>query len=810
MPNFTRAIKTLEFDKILALLAECAPTDGSRDMAAALRPTSDIDRVRKMQTQTSDAKALASIKGMPGFSGVHDITDSLTRAEKGAVLSPRELLDVAAILSCARRLIDYIESDKRGETSLDENFARLSGNRTLEEKIRRAIIAEDMIADEASPALADIRRKMRFTNNHIKDTLQKYVGASSYSKYLQDNIVTMRNGRYVVPVKAEDKNEIKGLIHDTSSSGATVFIEPLAVVEANNELRELEAKERHEIERILAEFSAEVADNSGTLSLDYYNITELAFIFAKSELSYRMDAASPAINGSEDAKFAGKNDDMKLELIRARHPLLDKKKVVPITIALGGEFDTLVITGPNTGGKTVTLKTLGLFALMVQSGLHVPCDAISHVCVFDEILADIGDEQSIEQSLSTFSAHMVNTVDILGCCGERSLVLFDELGAGTDPVEGAALAEAILERVRQHHSLCAATTHYAELKAYALDTDGVANASCEFDIETLRPTYKLVIGTPGKSNAFAISQKLGLDGAVINRANALISGEGKRFEYVIEKLEQNRMEMERERDEAAKLRREYEEFKVNAENDLRRRVADADKEIERERAKAQQLLSGAKVTSDYVLAQLEEVKRARESADLAATLENARRSIKSKLRESEDIVNPVRERSADDYVLPRALHKGDEVMLINIGKNGVLIEDPDRDGNVRVQAGIINTRTNIKNLMLASDAEKRVLGRAPAKKKPVISDYNVAVSRNFRQELDIRGMNGEDGSFMIDKYLDEAKIAGIKSVRIVHGKGTGALKNAVWQYLKGDPRVEDFRIGQYGEGDLGVTVVTVK
>lgn len=799
MAIFDKALHTLEFEKIVDLLADCAQTDGAKELATSLKPSDDEEYIKKLLEQTSAAKQLVSVKSMPSFGAVKDINPSLERALKSAVLTPRELLDIATVLRTARRLLDYINTDKRSENVLDVNFNRLTGNRRLEEKITRAIIAEDMIADEASPELADIRRKIRNENNKIKDNLQKMINGSTYSKYLQENIVTMRNGRYVIPVKNEYKNEIKGLIHDTSASGATVFIEPIAVLESNNALRELQSKETHEIQRILAEFSAECAENSDTLSLDYYNITQLAFIFAKADLSYKMDAASPKINAT------GKR---KIELYNARHPLLNTKNVVPINIMLGDTFDTLVITGPNTGGKTVSLKTLGLFALMTQSGLHIPADDTSTICIFDEVLADIGDEQSIEQSLSTFSSHMVNIVYITENAGNRSLVLFDELGAGTDPVEGAALAIAILENIRNKGALCAATTHYAELKAFALDTDGVNNASCEFNIETLKPTYRLIIGTPGKSNAFAISQKLGLSQGIIDRAGEHISKDSRQFEYVIEKLEQSRIEMEQQRDAANKMRKEYEEYKNTAERKLRIKIAETEKELEKSRAKAIQLVEGARVSSEYIFEQLEELKKHRESERLSDELEEARRNIRRQLKNTDTHVNPVTEADMKGYVLPRPLVKGDEVLIVNINKHGVLTTDPDKDGNVKVQAGIINTKTNIKNLMLADKENVTITDKNQKKITP--SDYKLSVSRSFTNEIDIRGQNGEDACFMLDKYLDNAKIANINTVSIIHGKGTGALKNAVWKYLKHDNRIKNYRLGQYGEGDLGVTVVEIK
>lgn len=779
------------------MLAECAPTEGSKELALALRPTSSPERILRTQRETTEAKAMQAIKGMPSFGMIKDIRDAVDRAEKGASLGQRELLDIANVLRTSRSLLEYSRSERRETTSVDEIFERLIPNKKLEDRIYTAIVSEDMVADEASPALSDIRRKIRSANNRIKDNLQSYITGGAYSKYLQENIITMRNGRYVVPVKVEYRNEVKGLVHDTSASGATLFVEPLSVVEANNELRVLAVKEQNEIERILAELSAASAEIATSIELNYNNITLLAFIFAKSELSFRMDGAAARITG-----------DRKVDLIRARHPLLDKHKVVPVTIKLGGENGTLVITGPNTGGKTVTIKTLGLFSLMAQSGLHIPASDTSELCVFDEIFADIGDEQSIEQSLSTFSSHMVNIVGIVSQVTNRSLVLIDELGAGTDPVEGAALAIAILEKIHSAGALCAATTHYAELKAFALETDGFVNASCEFDVNTLKPTYRLIIGTPGKSNAFAISQKLGLPDDIVNRAKELVSAENKQFEDVIARLEASRLEMDKNREEAERMRREFEQYRAENEKKIADRLAVAERELEKARAEASSILKSARISSDYVMEQLEKVKRERESANLASALEESRRNIRKKLRESEKEANPINEKIAEDYVLPRPLKKGDDVLLININKKGVLLDDPDRDGNVMVQAGIIKTRTKVSNLMLLD--EDKVTFTDAQKKQMAADKYRVTVSRDFKDEIDLRGMLGDDAWYMVDKYFDEAHIAGIHTLRLIHGKGTGALKNAIWSHLKGDPRVVSYRLGKYGEGDLGVTIVEVK
>lgn len=792
-----KTLHTLEYDKIIAQLAERALTEGARARALSLLPSDDFETVCKRQQHTYDARRMLARKGYPPFSGVSDITDAVERAEKGATLSPRELLNVAGVLSASRALVDYHSGKgEEEENSLTETFAALIPNRMLETRITHAIIAEDVIADEASPALADIRRKMRAASNRVKDTLQKFIGGA-YARYLQDNLVTTRDGRYVIPVKAEYRNEIKGLVHDTSSSGATVFIEPMAVVEANNELRMLENKEAREIERILAELSALCGDYSGTVMGDYLNITELAFIFSCASLAEQMKAERPILL-----------PESVISLRRARHPLLDPEKVVPVNVALGRGYRTLVITGPNTGGKTVTLKTLGLFALMVQAGLQIPAEESSEMGVFRDILVDIGDEQSIEQSLSTFSSHMVNIVSILQQVGRDSLVLFDELGAGTDPVEGAALANAILEWVRATGALTAATTHYAELKAYALETDGVQNASCEFDVDTLRPTYRLIIGTPGKSNAFAISEKLGIPSAVIEAAKGMVSGSSKRFEQVIDKLESSRHEMEKDRAEAARLRAEYEAYKAEAERKLHAQLDAAANEAEKTREKARQILESARATSDYVMKQLEDVRKKQESRQFSSELAEARRAMRARLQDTSDEVYSAEEDFAADepYTLPRPLKVGDRVFMVGIGQRGVVQELADRAGNVSVRAGILSAKVPLSRLRLL---EEEARPARPQKKAPEKRGTTV-VSRDFRQEIDVRGMVGDDAWTVVDKYLDEAILAGIQTVRIIHGKGTGALRAALQNDLHHDPRVASYRTGGYGEGDAGVTIVELK
>ncbi|MBE6563725.1 MAG: endonuclease MutS2 [Ruminococcaceae bacterium] len=804
MKNIQRAKKILEYDKILSLLAECCPTEGSAEEALRLTPSDDGEEVLLLNRQTDEASRILALKGMPPFGSVKDVHPSLERASKGAMLNTSELLNIASLLRSARTVKEYDgEGNANGRSSvLQVNFDRLMPDAQLENDIGRAIVSEDMIADEASPTLADIRRRIRRTNAKIRENLQKYITSPSYNRFLQENIITMRNGRYVVPVRAEYKNEIKGLVHDTSSSGATMFIEPLSVVEANNELRVLEGNEQKEIERILYVLSSKCAERSDVLMLDYVNLTALALIFGKAQLAFRMDAAMPRIH-------TGNRKTIKLK--NARHPLIDSEKVVPISVSLGGEFDTLVITGPNTGGKTVTLKTLGLLSMMAQTGLLLPADAASEISVFSRFLADIGDEQSIELSLSTFSSHMVNIIDIVAQADESSLVLFDELCAGTDPTEGASLAVAILEHIRAKGSLCAATTHYSELKVYALENEGVLNASCEFDIETLRPTYRLILGTPGKSNAFDISLKLGLCSNIIEAAKRNLSAEDKRFESVIEKLNVSRMEMEKEKAELEQMKEEFARYREQAEKRIRERTEFAEKEAEKNRALAVRTLEGARAASEYVMGELEKVKKERDSEKLAQALSEGKKNIRNRLNVADDEVNPAVDWQIDpDYKLPRTPIVGDTVYVVNVGKQGKVEKNLDRNGKLTVRIGNMTARIELKNVMLVEE-DPKAKKKQPQQKKPrSTGGLPQKEISSFSASLDIRGCTGEEGWDAVDKYIDDAMLAGIGSVTIVHGKGTGALRRILWDYFKKDPRVAAYRSGAYGEGDFGVTVLELK
>ncbi len=794
MLNLDKATRVLEFDKIRLMLSSIALTEGARKKALALLPSSNEQTVKKRQALTSDAKHISSLKGAPSFHNMPEILEIVDKAEKGSILSPKEILDVATSLTVSRVLLEYIHTDTVKPCNLLDVFERLVPNKKLEDSIKHDILGEDLIADDATPALSEIRRKIRYQTNRIREVLQSFLTGEK-SKYLRESLVTMRNGRYVLPVKNEDKNEIKGLIHDTSGTGATLFIEPLAVVEANNELRTLMNDESLEIEKILSDYSNKISEISYQLRNNYYNITEIAFAFACAELSFKMNAIEPVFCSKREINYS-----------QARHPLLDDKKVVPIDVSLGLNYNILVITGPNTGGKTVTLKTLGLFSLMAQSGLQLPCDKAS-LCILDGIFPDIGDEQSIEQSLSTFSSHIVSISEILKTATDNSLVLFDELGAGTDPIEGAALAQSILEEILNKGCMCAATTHYAELKAFALSTEGVSNASCEFDINTLKPTYKLIIGTPGKSNAFLISQRLGIEDRIINRAKGLLSNDARSFEAVIEKLDITRLELDNEKNEANRLRKEFEKFKQEAEIELEKRLSSAKKDSEDMLNKARQMIAGARASADMIFERLDKLEKEKNSKDFSKIYGDSKKEIRSLITKADDKYNPV-VKVKDNYVLPRDLIKGDRVVFKDSGIEGILLNFPDKKGKVLVQAGNISTKTEISNLMLATDL--------PKKKEKITPEYiNVKSftsipTKSFSPSIDVRGANTEEAWQDLDKYFDDAILYGVKSVTVIHGKGTGALRAGLWDFFKRDSRIKSFRNGNYGEGDHGVTIIELK
>jgi len=791
---FEKSIRTLELPRVLELLADQAVSDEAKRRALTLRPQTEPEEVLRLQDQTDAARAMIGLRGSPSFSGVRPVAEALDRADRGGGLNTRELLTIAELLTCARRTREYFNDDATEKTAVDHLFLSLHGNRFLEDKIHAAILDEETIADSASPELGDIRRHMRAAQAKSRQILQRIISSPSYSKILQENIITQRDGRFVVPVKAEHRGDLPGLVHDISSTGATLFVEPMGVVQANNELIELEAKEKKEIERILAELSAEAAAHREDIQWDYDTLVHLDLIFARGQLSYKLDGCRPEIRR-----------DGGVSLRRARHPLLDQAKAVPIDLTLGDTFDTLVITGPNTGGKTVSLKTLGLLCLMAQCGLHIPAASGSAVSVFDRVLADVGDEQSIEQSLSTFSAHMVNIVHILEEADARSLVLFDELGAGTDPVEGAALAVAIIQRVRKSGARLAATTHYAELKTFAMTTAGVENASCEFDVETLCPTYRLLIGIPGKSNAFAISHRLGLPDDVIDAAKAQMSGESVRFEDILTQLETKRQALEKKQTEADRLYAQREEDARKA-REFREQMERA-KENARSRgeAEARRILKDARAAADGVLSELAEMRRRQAAAENIQNVNDAQAALKRRLNEAEDAVG-VRQEEQEPIPAPsRPIRKGDRVELPGV-RTPAEVESVGHDGTLVLKAGAMKMTVKAGEVRLIEDGEQRRSKPAPSAGRYAALTPRTAAS----SELDIRGMETLEAEGVVENFLDAAVMGRLETVTIIHGKGTGALRKSVQELLRRSKAVKSFRLGVYGEGESGVTVVTLK
>ena len=784
---YEKSLLKLELDQVLEMLASCAGSKGGKAACLLVRPSSDLEDVNLMLEQTTAASDLCTRKGNPIFGDVTDVSASLERADRGGSLQPMELLRIAGVLRCARNIKGYVSEDDKA-TVLDVMFKALTPNKYLEDKIFGAILSEDEIADNASPALADIRRHMRIQSGKIRDSLQKVISSPAYSKFLREPIITIRDGRYVVPVKSECRNDVPGLVHDVSATGSTYFIEPMSAVNANNALRELELKEKKEIERILAELSAEAAGHRDDINLDYQMLVQLDVIFAKAKLAYRMRAWAPIMN-----------DEGRVDLRKARHPLIDPNAVVPISVRLGSDFDTMIITGPNTGGKTVTLKTIGLLTLMAECGLHVPAGDGSTLSTFDAILADIGDEQSIAQSLSTFSSHMRTIVDVVAQCDDRTLVLFDELGAGTDPAEGAALAMAIIEFCRKMGSRVVATTHYAELKLYAMRTKGVINASCEFDVETLRPTYKLLIGIPGKSNAFAISRKLGLSEEILKEADDLVGKSDKDFEDVLSQLEQQRQQMENARHEAERLKRETEKIKQQSEEASIQLQKEKDKALEAARREAQKIIEDARYAANQASEELKALrKQLTESAD-ASNINQRQAEVRRSLNEMEGKIRaaqPKQERPEPK----RDIMIGDTVELLKLGTKASVIAI-NKDGTYQLQAGILklNAKKDEIYLLEHENPYKAKGGR------PVHSGQEMKLQA-MSNEVDLRGMDTVEAICVLDNYLDAAMRGNVGTVRIIHGKGTGALRNAVHQALKKNKFVKKFRLGVYGEGEDGVTI----
>lgn len=784
---YEKSLMKLELDQVLQLLSECAGSMGGKEACLRLRPNSDLEEVELMLQQTTDASDLCTRKGNPVFADVTDVSASLERADLGGSLQPKELLRIAGILRCARTIKSYVAEDEK-ETVLDALFKALTPNKYLEDKIFGAILSEEEIADNASAALADIRRHMRIQAGKIRDSLQKVISSPAYAKYLREPIITIRQGRYVVPVKSECKNEVPGLVHDVSASGSTYFVEPMSAVNANNALRELELKEKKEIERILAELSSEAAAHRDDFNLNYQMLVQLDVIFAKAKLAYKMRAWAPIMN-----------DQGKIDLRKARHPLIDAKTVVPISVRLGTDFDTMIITGPNTGGKTVTLKTIGLLTLMAECGLHIPAGDGSTLSTFDAILADIGDEQSIAQSLSTFSSHMRTIVDVVAQCDDRTLVLFDELGAGTDPAEGAALATAIIEFCRKMRSRVVATTHYAELKLYAMRTKGVINASCEFDVETLRPTYKLLIGIPGKSNAFAISRKLGLSESILKEADDLVDKSDKDFEDVLSQLEQQRQQMESARQEAERLRQETARIKQQSEEYHAQLRKEKEKAMESARREAQYIIEEARAAANIASEELKALrKQLQDSAD-ATGINQRQAELRRNLNEVEEKLRakqPQKERPQPT----RGILVGDTVELLKLGTKASVIAI-NKDGSYQLQAGILKMSAKADEVYLLENENPYKTKGA----RPKHSGREMKMSA-MPTEVDLRGMDAVEAICVLERYLDEAMRANLTQVRIIHGKGTGTLRAAVQQSLKKNKFVKKFRLGMYGEGEDGVTI----
>lgn len=790
-----KVLRVLEYDKIVERLADRASSNLGKELAGELMPSTDFDEIKQALKETTDAVTCILRKGSPPLGGIHDIRSSIQRAVAGGMLNPGELLRVADVLRASRKLKGYITQDKMELEDTNTILllcSNLGTNRTLEDRLDQSIESEDQLSDYASPALASIRRDIRRLQDSIKDKLNSIIRSAQNKKIMQDAVVTLRGDRYVVPVKAEYRSQFPGLVHDISQSGATIFIEPLAVVEANNEIRQLKNKEEREIERILMELTGEVANNADLLTENVKLLSRIDFAFAKARLSLDIKGVEPVLN-----------TERRIVIKKGRHPLIDPAVVVPVDISLGDSFSTMIITGPNTGGKTVTLKTTGLFVLMAQAGLHIPAAENSEMCVFRKVFADIGDEQSIEQSLSTFSSHMKNIVNILNEVDEDSLVLFDELGAGTDPTEGAALATAILDRLTKRGIRTMATTHYSELKIYAMTTPGVQNACCEFDVETLRPTYRLLVGIPGRSNAFSISKRLGLDEGIIEDAKNFLTGEDIQFEELLSDIQKNRLETEKEREQATREMREIERLKEAAREQKKKIEDEKENILNQARKEARSILADARRQAEAIMERLKELEKAYHQQNVEREMMELKQNVRQK-------INELDERMAES-VLPRkgyakppeSLKPGDTVMIINLNQKGTVLEAPDKDGNVLIQAGIMKIKMHITQLRLV-DEQRNITDSIQNTRVSGVKSGNVGL------ELDIRGLNIEEARVKIDKYIDDVVIAGLHEVSIIHGKGTGALRKGVHEFLSKHPHVKSFRLGKYGEGETGVTIVTIK
>lgn len=795
--------KSLEFDKILERLASFVACPDAKEMALQLEPADNLQDAQRLLQETLDAHMLLAKFGGPSFGGLENVNNLLYIASTGGVLGMADLLAVGGTLRAIRSLDDWYASCEGIDTSLTNHFQVLYPNRYLEDRIFTCILSADRMADDASAELKDIRRQLHRQEEKIRQQLDRIIHSGHYAVALQDSIVTIRNGRYVVPVKKEHKSEVAGLVQDTSDSGATVFIEPMSVVEANNEIKVLLGKEQEEIEKILADLSEQAGAIYQETKVSYEAALYLNLVFSKAQLAYAMKASAPELN-----------DQGIIDLKGARHPLIDPAKVVKTNIRLGEEFDSLIITGPNTGGKTVSIKTLGLLSLMAASGMMLPTGDHSKMAIFRSVFADIGDEQSIEQSLSTFSSHMGNIVTILKEADEKSLVLIDELGAGTDPIEGAALAKAILEQLHMQGAKIAATTHYAELKEYALSTPGVENASCEFDLATLSPTYRLIIGTPGRSNAFAISEHLGIPQEVVDRAREFVSDNSSRFEDIVQKLEESRSALEKEREEVQQLQqaaRAAEEKAVATKNSIEELK---DKEVAKARADAERIVERAQREAAFFLNDLDKLKKQQAAAaDLGKLKSEAKRTIRKHEANLDDITNPiVALAEEEDYVLPRPLQLGDRVVVADLAEPAEVTALPDKKGMVEVTAGLIRTRVPLERLRLDESGATR---KAREKSRPKTrtqrnNKFENRATATATTTCDLRGMTQDEALLTLDRFIDLQVRCGIEQFTIIHGKGTGVLRKAVGKYLDSHPQIKSHRLGSYGEGQDGVTIATLK
>ena len=791
-----KALKTLEYNKIIDKLTEFAGSALAKEMCRNLQPSTDLYEIQALQKETSDALSRIYQKGAVSFRGVRDIRGSIKRLEIGAIIGINELLSICSLLDVCSKVKAYSRNDRDPdfEDSLEAMFQALQPLTPVSSEIRRCIASEEELNDDASPALFKIRRSMRQINDKVHAQLQTMVNGSART-YLQDAVVTMRNGRYCIPVKAEHRGQIPGMIHDQSSTGYTLFVEPMAVIKLNNDLRELELKEEKEIEMILATLSARCGEETEALRDDLDLLTKLDFIFARAQLSRSMNGTQPDFN-----------EEGRILIKKGRHPLLDKKKVVPIDIQLGKDFELLIITGPNTGGKTVSLKTVGLFTLMGQAGLHIPAFDHSELSVFHEVFADIGDEQSIEQSLSTFSAHMTNTVSILKEADDRSLVLFDELGAGTDPTEGAALAIAILSNLHRRGSRVMATTHYSELKVFALSTPGVENGCCEFDVETLRPTYRLLIGVPGKSNAFAISQKLGLSQDIIEEAKTHLTKQDEDFEDLLADLEQKRVTIEQERDQINSYKEEIRELKQRLESKQEKLDLSRDKILREANEQARNILQEAKDYADTTIRNFQKYGKA--AGVSAKDMEKERGKLREKMSTVDKKLSAknAAPKKSHKQLTAKDLHIGDSIKVLSLNLKGTVSTLPDAKGNLFVQMGILRSQVNIRDLEKLDDTV--ITGGNFSKTGS--GKIKMSKSASVSTEINLLGKTVDEAIMELDKYLDDAYIAHLPSVRIVHGKGTGALRKGVHNYLRRQKHVKSYRLGEFGEGDAGVTIVEFK